>query len=266
MGTANGPEDVRALFLSDLHLGYRLSNPARCIELLNQIRADKIYLIGDILDVSRLVSQWYWPALHQQVVEAIGNAHDRGAQVYVLPGNHDTCFRPGDGMASLGSKHRDRIQPIVAQFQMMRVDESFTHQTLMGKKLLITHGDRFDQMDANLGGIPKLGSRIFDRINWLLPNRLILALRRIFKLILTRPDRIEAAVIEYSRQQGFDGAVFGHLHAPDLKMVDGQIVANTGDWLENESYLIETRDGCLSLMNFGKLICRLDANGTRSFS
>ncbi len=258
MGAGHYPDDVRALFLSDLHLGYRLSNPSRCIELLNRVRAEKIYLIGDILDVARLARQWYWPALHQQTVDAIGNAHHRGAQVYLMPGNHDPCFRSMDGLATLRSDPFDRIRSIVAPFQLMNIGESFTHQTLTGKKLLITHGDLFDHMDARLGGIPILGSRIFDRINRFIPNRMILALRRLFKLILTRPDKIEAAVIAFSKLQKYDGAVFGHLHSPSLKMIDHQIVANTGDWLENESCLMETNDGSLILINFGEVIARID--------
>lgn len=42
--------ELRALFLSDIHLGSRACRSDRLIEFLRHHRADSIYLVGDIVD------------------------------------------------------------------------------------------------------------------------------------------------------------------------------------------------------------------------
>ena len=52
---------LRALFLSDVHLGMRQTRIAQLVDFLRRHDAETIYLIGDIVDGWRLAKSWYWP-------------------------------------------------------------------------------------------------------------------------------------------------------------------------------------------------------------
>ena len=90
-----------------------------------------------------------------------------------------------------------------------------------------------------------------------LPNRATLAIRNFFKLILARPQEIQIRAIEYAMHLGMDGLIMGHLHSPLMEYQDdGFFVGNTGDWVENSSLIIETREGEFLLINNGEVVDR----------
>ncbi len=252
------PRRVRALFLSDLHLGCRLSRGASSLPLLKLIQTPSLYLVGDVVDVTRMSRQWYWPIEHQQVVERICQLASTGTQVHIVPGNHDECFRYPGYFSRQSSPNILRIEQICRPLMRMQTSETFDFTTLSGKRLLVLHGDLFDRISGDRGGITQIGSRIFDRFNWWLPDRLNHGIRGFFKWLLARPDRVEAAIIAEVRRAGYDGVVFGHLHRPQLRRVDGLVVANIGDWMENRSVLVETVEGRLELINAGRSVQQLD--------
>ena len=87
------PRKLRALFLSDIHLGSRACRSDRLIEFLRRHRADVIYLVGDIVDGWRLRANWYWPAAHDEILRELLCAAQRGVRVIYIPGNHDEFLR-----------------------------------------------------------------------------------------------------------------------------------------------------------------------------
>lgn len=250
------PPNVRTLFLSDLHLGFRLSRGAHCQELLENIEAEQILLVGDTVDLTRLSRRWHWPTSHQAVLDLLIQRNP-GTAVSLLPGNHDPVDRDPQWVNRVSGRFREQVLTITELLLQLPVSETVTHQTQSGRRLLVTHGDLFDQVDDKLGGVPKLGSRLFDRISVWFPDGLTHGLRALFKLILARPDQIQAAVVNHARQLDFDGVVFGHLHRPSLAIEDGFVIANTGDWVEHRSGLIETTDGRLQLFDSGKIVQEL---------
>ena len=52
---------VRAMFLSDVHLGMKPIRVGQLIEFLRAHDAETIYLVGDIVDGWRLAKNWHWP-------------------------------------------------------------------------------------------------------------------------------------------------------------------------------------------------------------
>jgi hypothetical protein len=68
---SSGPQRVRTLFLSDVHLGTRGCQADKLLDLLRCYEADTIYLVGDIVDGWQLKSSWYWPQLHNDVVQKL---------------------------------------------------------------------------------------------------------------------------------------------------------------------------------------------------
>ena len=250
------PRNVRALFLSDLHLGFRLAVSAPCALALDYFNAETTYLVGDTIDITRMSRVWFWSKDHQEIVDRLVALHEAGKRILLLPGNHDPLFgRDELFLEKLSPSKAARISEVVKPLMHLPIEETCIHETWSGKKLLVMHGDQTDNLNVRFFGIPKMGSKVFDYISVGLPNRLTLGMRNFFKLILTRPKKIETRAIDRARQLGVDGLVMGHLHAPALlRTYDGLFVANTGDWVENATAVIETLEGEFMLINNGQLV------------
>src|SRR5262249_6966830 len=87
------PRQFRTLFLSDVHLGTKGCQAEQLLDFLRHHEADEIYLVGDIVDGWQLKSNWYWPQLHNDVVQKILRQARKGARVVYVPGNHDEFLR-----------------------------------------------------------------------------------------------------------------------------------------------------------------------------
>ena len=87
------PRRVRTLFLSDIHLGTRGCQADKLLDFLRHYEADTIYLVGDIVDGWQLKSAWYWPQLHNDVVQKLLRQARKGVRLLYIPGNHDEFLR-----------------------------------------------------------------------------------------------------------------------------------------------------------------------------
>ena len=84
---------VRALFLSDVHLGMKPTRVKQLIEFLRLHDAETIYLVGDILDGWRLAKAWHWPEEYNVLTQILLDKATAGTRVIYLPGNHDEFLR-----------------------------------------------------------------------------------------------------------------------------------------------------------------------------
>jgi len=83
----------RTLFISDIHLGSEGCQAELLLDFLRYHSAEKVYLVGDIVDGWRLKKNWYWPQTHNDVVQKLLRLARKGADVFYLPGNHDEFLR-----------------------------------------------------------------------------------------------------------------------------------------------------------------------------
>ena len=60
--------------------------------------------------------------------------------------------------------------------------------------------------------------------------------------------KFESHLANYAQQCGAQGVICGHIHTPTIKQIEGTIYANTGDWVENCSALVETIEGEFQLL------------------
>ena len=91
--TGTGHLRVRALFISDLHLGTRDCQAERLLDLLQSCDAELIYLVGDVVDGWRLKARWHWPRSHDDIVRCLLRKQQDGAHILYIPGNHDEFLR-----------------------------------------------------------------------------------------------------------------------------------------------------------------------------
>ena len=141
---------VRAIFISDVHLGTRACQADRLLDFLREHPSDHLYLIGDIVDFWSMSRGIYWTPAQNTVVQKILRRARHGGQVMLIPGNHDEALRAHDGL----------------DFGGIRVQNEHIHVTADGKRLLLVHGDEFDQVTryhrwvAVLGDMGRLGQSL----------------------------------------------------------------------------------------------------------
>ena len=56
----------------------------------------------------------------------------------------------------------------------------------------------------------------------------------------------------YCKKRGFDGVICGHIHHAEIKMIDGIIYMNDGDWVESCTALVEHHDGRWEIVTWTK--------------
>jgi UDP-2,3-diacylglucosamine pyrophosphatase LpxH len=238
---------VRTLFLSDIHLGYRQARVRELSEFLAGVDAQRIVLVGDIIDALSLARRPYWSADHTQVLRTLLARQRAGTRLVYIPGNHDAS------LAMLA-------QMLQGQFEVHR---EWVHRTARGLRLLVLHGDQFDRNSTCPPWLNRVGDlvhgravavshfinnvrRAFGRPYWPVTETLKLAIGTSARFI----EEFEQCAVAHARTQGFDGVVCGHIHRARLSEFDGITYANTGDWVESCSALIESEQGELQLLRW----------------
>ncbi len=234
----------RSLFLSDLHLGLEEARPKLLNRFLKAHKAANLYLVGDIVDTWQLRRSWYWPNAYNTLLRRLIKI-SRRRRVVFTPGNHDAAFKALAGLS----------------FGRIRIRKQALHTTADGRRLLVCHGDMFDDAMRNQALFVRLGynlvMRLCGMVNW--ARRLVGArshwslsnfvARRVAN---NRPyiDRFERLLVEHARRQGVDGVVCGHIHLPGIRRFeDGLTYYNCGDWVDHMSVLVEHWDGRFALID-----------------
>jgi UDP-2,3-diacylglucosamine pyrophosphatase LpxH len=237
------PTRYRTIWISDVHLGTRSSKVAGLLDFLAHHEADCYYLVGDIIDGWALQRSWYWPASHNELLQALLERAGSAEMVYI-PGNHDEAARRFPGL---------RLGDVTIQTNAV-------HETADGRRLLVLHGDEFDGVVRHARWLSRIGGWAYQTLLGL--SRYVNRVRRWFnkpywslaaaaktttKRAVQYVADFENAVVERADRHGVDGVVCGHIHVPELRPIAGVTYANTGDWVENCTALVEHHDGRLSL-------------------
>jgi len=237
---------VRSLFLSDIHLGTRACQADRLLAFLKEYDAEYLYLVGDIIDLWAMKRGLYWPKEHNTIVQKILRKARHDTKVIFVPGNHDEGIRRYIGMS----------------FGAVDVVSEHVHVTVNGKKMLIIHGDEYDQVTTYHRWISHLGDLTYTLLVHM--NRILSVIRRklrvsghwsladyakrnVLKAVAFIGD-FEKAAVKGASLRKMDGVICGHIHTPVMKVVDGLDYINCGDWVDNCTAVIEECDGSLHLI------------------
>lgn len=244
----------RTVWISDVHLGFRGCSADHLLSFLHSIDCEFLYLVGDIIDVWEMRKRLYWPQSHNNVVRTILGKAKHGTKVIYVPGNHDELLRD----------YHDMV------FGNVHIVEEAIHTNADGRRLLVTHGDKFDSVVRSSRAIALLGTRLYD---WLLKaNYLVHGVRRRLNLpywslaaflkhkvknAVLYISNFEKAVAHESARLGVDGVVCGHIHRPEISKMHNVIYCNCGDWVESCSALVEHHDGSLELLRWADTMASL---------
>lgn len=241
------PLRFQTIWISDAHLGTRACKAEYLLDFLKHTESRYLYLVGDMIDFWNLRNGWYWPAMHNRVIQTIMEKAAQGTQVIYVPGNHDEMFRD----------HIGRV------FGGVRVAADAIHNTADGRRLLILHGDEFDSIVRHSKWLAVLGSWIYDVL--LYSNRWVNLIRRRLgfpywslaawlkhkvKNAVNYISHFEQALVHEARKRNVDGVVCGHIHRATIEEYDGVLYCNDGDWVESCTALVERDDGSLALVHW----------------
>lgn len=238
---------ARSIWISDVHLGYKDCKAEYLLNFLSSIHCDTLYLVGDIVDLWSLKRRFFWPPSHYQVLLKLYQLAQSDMRVVYIPGNHDDPLREFDGQ----------------KFGDIEVAMEAEHVTADGRRVLIMHGDAMDAY-MNFGWLKKVfGDLVYDLLlfinrcsngvrRWF--GRPYFSLARLIKNNLTGArkaiGRYQNLVIAEAKHRDYDGVICGHIHAPALLNIDGFDYANTGDWIENCTALVEDYSGKFELLHY----------------
>jgi len=241
------PTRRRAVFISDVHLGSKHCHAAELADFLGGLRCDRLYLVGDIVDLWWMASRRAtWKDAHNRVVEALHALRRAGTEIVYVPGNHDRPIRRFCGLV----------------LPRMAIRRRTIHVTADGRRLLVVHGDDYDNA-THFGSLQeKLGDWLYYRIltgNWMLNlvrQRCGLRYWSLAEFLKRQSGAAERYIARFvqagfedAKRRGLDGIVCGHIHRAALFERDGCVYANDGDWVESLTALAEDPDGTLRLLS-----------------
>ncbi|MEW6440897.1 MAG: UDP-2,3-diacylglucosamine diphosphatase [bacterium] len=202
-----------ATIVSDLHIGspYFLREPFLCF--LERIPpSHELILNGDVIDDPRRPL-----GLQDQRVLRRLREESRQRRVIWIRGNHDgryTLENPGE--------------------------IEFAAVCDLGKRLLVAHGDDFDQvmprslafmmvMKALHGVRVRMGAPPVHVAQWAKKwGRLYRVLR----------ENVMRNAVRYARENGYEAVTCGHAHFAEDRMLDGIRYINTGSWTETPLFYL----------------------------
>ena len=241
--------NCRSAFISDVHLGTPDCKASYLLDFLRQLRCEKLYLVGDIIDMEALTRRHGWHADHSAVMAEVFAIARRGVEVIYIPGNHDAPLRGMAGQTIGGVK--------------VRLDA--VHEGADGRRYRVSHGDEYDPEQIGRGWMVHLGTAMHRVICW--SNRRLHGVRRRLALpylplsiiIKSHIGKALAYIRAYENrvaidagQRGFDGHICGHIHYGQVRQIEGVLYLNDGDWVEHCTALIEDQTGAMELIHWSE--------------
>ncbi len=243
----NYKSKVRAIFISDLHLGTPGCQASALLEFLKTYSSEQLYLVGDIIDGWQLRRRWYWPQTHNDVIQKLLRKVRKGCKVVYVPGNHDEFAREFLGHS----------------FGGIEIVEEAIHETIDGRKFWVIHGDYFDGVIQCAKWLAYVGDNLYEFTLKL--NRYLTSLRARFGLpywslsqylkykVKTAVNYVlsfEQAVAAEASRRGLNGVICGHIHHAEIRDINGITYCNDGDWVESLTALVEHFDGSIELIHW----------------
>lgn len=236
----------RTLFVSDVHLGCRYSQAEHLYSLLISTQPERLYLVGDFIDGWRLKRRWHWREIYIRILQRLVQLASQGTQIYYTPGNHDEFLRD-----------------YLHDFGFVTVENEFIHETADGRRFVVLHGDRFDDVERHTRWLSVLGAWIYDGL--VCANGIVNDIRRRLNLqdcrfsaevkVWTKSavrfiSDFEERLVCHAKDLECDGVVCGHIHVPRIERFGEVLYCNTGDWVEHCTALVEHESGKLELLNW----------------
>ena len=220
---------IDALFLSDIHLGTKYTKSKELLEVLKKYKPKNLFLVGDIIDGWSLKKKHYWTQEQTNVIRKFLSYSKKGTNIYYISGNHDEFLRS----------------------YALDFGNIYVVDDMIWNDCFITHGDKYDAVVINNKWLAHIGSIGYDIVLYLnkyvhiIRNMLGLKPKSFSKWIKKNVKdavnflyKFEEILINETKKRNCKTVICGHVHTPNDLEIDGIRYLNTGDWIENCSYII----------------------------
>jgi len=225
---------VKRMFISDLHIGYHLSNYKKALPVMEVENPNEIYLVGDILDL--------WRDSYYNIKKNYADFFNwikyvsKNKKIYWILGNHDLMV----------PKREDTYSNIIFTTAIDIILND-------GRRLRIRHGHEYDGFVTRFYPLTVACTWIQESIyRWLhkdCEQKFSLSSKKQGWFYRHAIKKVRKIACELNKDS--DIFIMGHTHFPEDTIVKGIRYINTGDWLDDRSYIIE-KDGKFSLLNKGE--------------
>jgi len=241
-------EKYKTIFISDIHLGSIGCKAEFLLKFLKETEADTYYLVGDIIDGWRIKSKFFWPQPHSDIVRRFLKIARTKKIIWIL-GNHDEFLRS--------------YLEYNLSFGNIEIKNECEFTDANGKKYWVVHGDNFDGVVRYSKWLSFLGDHAYVFLIWLnhhfnkFRNWLGMPYWSLSKYLKSATKQALQFMDDYARvvsldtkERGYAGVICGHIHNPEDTYYDGIHYLNTGDWVENCTYLVEDLSGNLVVKRY----------------
>lgn len=220
---------VRSIFISDVHLGSRFARAEPLLRFLSRYSPDHLFLAGDFIDGWSLARRWYWPPIYDKLIRHMLSMTEKGTQIFYTPGNHD-----------------DFLRKFSIDQALVKINDEFIHECADGRRLVVLHGDQFDDVEQSNRWLSKIGSigydgmlffdrKLNDGLARISDRRLPISrfVKQSVKKVVQYVSGFENKVAAHAKTRRCDGIICGHIHVPKHTQLGDVTYINLGDWLEN---------------------------------
>lgn len=268
--------------MSDMHFGRKASRPKLAYDFLRHVSFDRLYLAGDTFEGWRLERKWRYRELEKRVHDLLNYRAAQGAEIILLPGNHDERLERMITMFNMAAVmnggealrlpipvlFKDQESGLGAALKIAMQDEINVPD---GRRYLVCHGHQYDPPDLKAGGKHYVKAKIgdygydalmrIDEVRKVMRKNLQERYGRDYSLA-ARAKRwakqkygvkraFEDAVSSVMKHGVYNGFIMGHLHDPERRVErNGFVYLNTGDWMENFTAGAMDEDGELRLIEW----------------
>jgi UDP-2,3-diacylglucosamine pyrophosphatase LpxH len=240
---------LKAIIVSDIHLGTKDCKAKEFIEFLDNYPTDLLILNGDIIDGWALNRGAKWKKNHTKVISKLLKLSNTTKIIWIR-GNHDEFI----------------TEFIGNNFGNIEIREDYKLVLNESTSYYVFHGDIIDVFITKYKWLSKLGSIGYDIALWV--NRIYNRYRAIRKLpYLSISQEIkskikvatnyindfETAAIKLANKHNCQGVICGHIHQPaDIKLPNGHYL-NSGDYIENLTAILLDYDNIFSIIKIEKI-------------
>ncbi len=239
---------VKSLFISDIHLGTKKSQPDKLLEVLKNYEFENLFIIGDFIDLTSLKRKFYWKENHSTVIQKILRMSRKGVNVVYILGNHDYYLRSliKEGDMNLGN---------------ILICDNYEYKTKRGEKIYICHGDQFDgfirlhrflyvlgdwayEMSFKINKVYNFFRKRIFRMNYFSLSQY---LKSKVKNAISFINDFKRLSLQKLEEVNCDSIMIGHIHTPAIEKIGDKNYYNTGDFCESCSFLYEDLEGNIKL-------------------
>ena len=223
---------MKTLIISDLHIGSKGCKTDKILELLKNESYQRYILVGDIIDGWLFTKYKKFSYEHTRVIRRLLKI-SKNKEIIWISGNHDEFLR--------------KYTPI--ELGNIKVVDEFIENGIW-----FCHGDKYDGI-VKMHWLGMLGSIGYDLA--IVIDRALKKMGRTTSLSKYLKDNVKAAIsfmvdfenemVRQAKKRDCHTVICGHIHNPEDKMIDDVRYMNSGDWVENCSYITKGKSGKLKL-------------------